>query len=237
MFRVETGTLITQTIKKNYLLKFDTFKKTDKKKKLTTNEEKKKIEANAKRDKDSETKHLKTKMDRSRFSFVPEENKVNNVYRLFNVEKELGRGASCRVLRVSRNSDHKLMAMKELCQNDRWNPMLFEQEVRMLQTLAGHPNILQFRIQPSNFLFSVFFLFFLMVFFEGCYMDVKNFYICTTLCTGGELFGIYFFFFSLRIKELHSFPERGAAEITKTILDVIGYCHDRNIVHRDLKPG
>ncbi|ETO36446.1 hypothetical protein RFI_00617, partial [Reticulomyxa filosa] len=66
--------------------------------------------------------------NKKQFTFVPEDHVMSNTYSLFEVEKELGRGASCRVLRVSRKSDKKLMAMKEMRKDDRWNPMLFEQE-------------------------------------------------------------------------------------------------------------
>ena len=39
-----------------------------------------------------------------------------------------------------------------------------------------------------------------------------------------------------KIKELRHFQERHAADVMRTILDAMRYCHERNIVHRDLKP-
>ena len=39
-----------------------------------------------------------------------------------------------------------------------------------------------------------------------------------------------------KIKELRHFSERHAADVMRTILDAMRYCHERNIVHRDLKP-
>ncbi|ETO18690.1 hypothetical protein RFI_18560 [Reticulomyxa filosa] len=127
---------------------------------------------------------LKIKINKGKFHFVPDGHVLANVYTLFDVEKELGRGASCRVLRVSRKSDKKLMAMKEMKRDDRWNPMLFEQEVFMLQKLAGTQTYyinIQHIILLNNTDNS----------YEDCYMDDKNFYVCTTLCTGGELFAFF----------------------------------------------
>jgi len=59
-------------------------------------------------------------------------------------------------------------------------------------------------------------------------MDKTNFYVCTTLCKGGELFD--------KIKELKHFNEVEAAAVMKTTISAIAHCHEQNIVHRDLKP-
>jgi calcium-dependent protein kinase len=142
-----------------------------------------------------------------KYPWVDESHIVNDVFALFEVEKELGRGASCRVLKVKNKETGKKSAMKEMVRNDKWNPMLFEQECKILVTLEGHPNILHY---------------------EDCYIDKKNFYVLTTLCTGGELFD--------KIKELRHFSERHAADVMKSLLDAMRYCHERNLVHRDLKP-
>merc|ERR1712002_647498 len=90
--------------------------------------------------------------------------------------------------------------------DDKWNPILFKQEVHLLNTLK-HNNILGYR---------------------DCYMDSRNFYVCTELCKGGELFD--------KIKELKKFNEQQAAKYLATIISAIGHCHSMNIVHRDLKP-
>jgi calcium-dependent protein kinase len=145
--------------------------------------------------------------DTSDFPFVPSDHSVKNVYELFDIERELGRGASCKVMEVSRKTDGARFAMKEMRRDDKWNPMLFEQECRILQKLAGHDNVLHY---------------------EDCYIDTKNFYILTKLCTGGELFD--------KIKSLRHFNEAHAIEVTRTILDAMAYCHKHNVVHRDLKP-
>eukprot|EP00484_Ammonia_sp_Unknown_P029230 CAMPEP_0197025520 /NCGR_PEP_ID=MMETSP1384-20130603/5823_1 /TAXON_ID=29189 /ORGANISM="Ammonia sp." /LENGTH=550 /DNA_ID=CAMNT_0042454055 /DNA_START=134 /DNA_END=1786 /DNA_ORIENTATION=+ len=149
----------------------------------------------------------KKKRFNNKYPWVEEEHNVKNVYDFFDIEKELGRGASCRVLKVKNKKTGALYAMKEMRRDDKWNPMLFEQEVNILQKLSGHANILHY---------------------EDCWMDNKNFYVLTSLCTGGELFD--------KIKELRHFSERHAADVMRTILDSMRYCHERNIVHRDLKP-
>lgn len=94
-----------------------------------------------------------------------------NIEELFSIDRELGRGGSCRVLRVTKISDRTQFAMKELLRDDEWNPILFRQEIAVLHTLR-HPNILEYC---------------------EAYVGDKYFYICTRLCTGGELFGMFFF--------------------------------------------
>lgn len=57
---------------------------------------------------------------------------------------------------------------------------------------------------------------------------MKNVYLITELCQGGELFE--------KIVEKEYFEEQYAARIFKQILLGVNYCHQHNIVHRDLKP-
>jgi len=140
------------------------------------------------------------------FPFVPGHQNVNNVWAHFNKKKILGKGASCEVAHVIRKHDGAHFAMKQMEREDKWNPILFTQEVDLLTSL-DHPNILRYR---------------------DCYMDNKNFYVCTELCTGGELFD--------KIKLIKKFTEKDAAKILRTIIDAIAHCHKKNIVHRDLKP-
>lgn len=140
------------------------------------------------------------------FPFVDGEHNLNDVWKYFTKERVLGQGASCEVCHVVRKEDSQEFAMKVMVRDDKWNPILFKQEVDLLQTL-DHRNILKYR---------------------DCYMDNKNFYVCTELCKGGELFD--------KIKTEKRFTERQAASILKTIISAISHCHEKNIVHRDLKP-
>ena len=97
--------------------------------------------------------------------------------------------------------------MKELLRDDQWNPMLFKKEIEVLSALSGHPNILDYK---------------------ESYINDKYFYLCTTLCTGGELFD--------KVKKLKHFSENQAAQVVTTVITAIEHVHSRNIVHRDLKP-
>lgn len=140
------------------------------------------------------------------FPFVDPDHIVPDVKKLFEKMKVLGKGASCEVWHAKRNSDKEEFAMKVMVKDDKWNPILFKQEVDLL-TQLDHPAILRYR---------------------DCYMDRQNFYVLTELCTGGELFD--------KIKDIKSFSEKIAAEYLKTIIEAMKHCHDKNIVHRDLKP-
>jgi len=141
------------------------------------------------------------------FPFVEADNNLfPSVMPLFIKQRVLGQGASCEVAQMKRKYDGSEFAVKIMKRDDKWNPILFKQEYELLKKLE-HPNIIGY---------------------EACYMDKTNFYICTTLCKGGELFD--------KIKELKQFNEVEASGIMKTILSAIDHCHDRNIVHRDLKP-
>ena len=80
---------------------------------------------------------------KSKWAWVEDSHVVKDVYQLFAIEKELGRGASCRVVKVHEKSTGKKYAMKEMRRDDKWNPMLFEQECYILKKLSGHANILQ----------------------------------------------------------------------------------------------
>jgi len=140
------------------------------------------------------------------FSFVQLDHNVERVMDLFDKKAILGQGASSEVAHVIRKGDNKEFAMKIMKRDDKWNPILFKQEYDLL-TQLHHPNILGY---------------------SDCYMDQKNFYFCTELCKGGELFD--------KIKEMKKFSEVEAARFIKTIISAIEHCHLKDIVHRDLKP-
>jgi len=143
----------------------------------------------------------------SEFSFVAANHNLRpSVMPLFIKEEILGNGASCEVAKMTRKNDGAEFAVKIMKRDDKWNPILFKQEYELLTTL-NHPNILGY---------------------EDCYMDKTDFYLCTSLCKGGELFD--------KIKEKKKFNEVEAADIMNTIISAIGHCHDLSIVHRDLKP-
>lgn len=142
------------------------------------------------------------------FVFVPDKQRVTDIWQHFDNAGELGKGASCAVYKVKQKQakDSAWLALKQMVRDDEWNPKLFAQEVEILQELR-HPNILEYR---------------------DAWIDRSNFYINTVLCTGGELFD--------RIKELKFFPEKEGQKLMYTLISAIHHCHSKNIVHRDLKP-
>ncbi|KAF5942064.1 hypothetical protein HYC85_019706 [Camellia sinensis] len=64
--------------------------------------------------------------------------------------------------------------------------------------------------------------------YKDAYEDREAVYLVMELCQGGELFD--------RIVARGHYTERGAATITKTILEVVKVCHAHGVIHRDLKP-
>jgi len=140
------------------------------------------------------------------YPWVEPDHNLQDVMPFFKEVRELGQGACSKVLHVVRKEDQEVFAMKVMKRDDKWNPILFKQEYELL-TMLKHPNILGYR---------------------DSYMDHTNFYICTELCKGGELFD--------KIKELKRFREVEAAVYIRTIISAIEHCHSKDIVHRDLKP-
>ncbi|CAI5504814.1 unnamed protein product [Closterium sp. Naga37s-1] len=80
-------------------------------------------------------------------------------------------------------------------------------EVEVMRLLKGHPNIVSL---------------------VDTYEDDTDVHIVMELCEGGELFD--------RIVARNHFSERQAAQVCRTLADVLRYCHSHHILHRDLKP-
>ena len=64
--------------------------------------------------------------------------------------------------------------------------------------------------------------------YKEVFEDKEAVYLVMELCEGGELFD--------RIVAKGHFTERGAALVTKTIIEVVKVCHQNGVIHRDLKP-
>lgn len=86
------------------------------------------------------------------------------------------------------------------------NTIAMTREIDILRRL-NHPNIIQLHEVYENELFI---------------------HIVLEYLKGGELFN------QLQIKGVYS--EKNAAEVFKSMMEALNYCHTRNIVHRDLKP-
>jgi len=152
-------------------------------------------------------------LEPDQFTFVQPDHVVDDFWKLHVLHKEMGTGASCRVLSVhnkkeAAEDERKVVkyACKEMVRDDEWNPRLFQKEYDILTKLK-HPNILKY---------------------ITAWVDRRNFYLLNELCTGGELFD--------RIHKSRKFSEKKAALILTDIISAIKFCHDQNVVHRDLKP-
>ncbi|KAJ1379586.1 Serine/threonine-protein kinase, active site [Sesbania bispinosa] len=80
-------------------------------------------------------------------------------------------------------------------------------EVAIMSTLPEHPNIVKLK---------------------ATYEDNENVHLVMELCEGGELFD--------RIVARGHYSERAAANIARTIAEVVRMCHANGVMHRDLKP-
>ena len=137
--------------------------------------------------------------------FVPSQNIVPNINTFFKYIKQLGSGASCRVLKARNIQNNQLYAVKELVGKIGVNTRLFSEEVKLLKKLH-HPHI---------------------VHYYDCFVDDECYYIATKYCSGGTMLD--------KIIKMKNFSEHQASEYIKVILNAVNYMHSLNIVHRDLK--
>ena len=102
---------------------------------------------------------------------IPPQNIVSNIETIFEYGKQLGHGASCRVLKAKHLKNGKFYAVKELKKSfkrqgiNESNTESFKKEVELLRKLI-HPNILHY---------------------YDCYMDDYCYYIATEYCSGMPL--------------------------------------------------
>ncbi|KAL4199961.1 hypothetical protein AMTRI_Chr03g147390 [Amborella trichopoda] len=80
-------------------------------------------------------------------------------------------------------------------------------EVAIMSSLPEHPNVVRLK---------------------AAYEDSEAVHLVMELCEGGELFD--------RIVARGHYSERAAANVTRTIVEVIQMCHKNGVMHRDLKP-
>ncbi|KAH7291458.1 hypothetical protein KP509_29G017700 [Ceratopteris richardii] len=80
-------------------------------------------------------------------------------------------------------------------------------EIQIMHHLSGHPNVVDIK---------------------GAYEDAANVHMVMELCSGGELFD--------HILQRGHYSERKAAQLMRTIVQVVEACHSLGVMHRDLKP-
>mmetsp|Transcript_36250 Transcript_36250/g.53154 ORF Transcript_36250/g.53154 Transcript_36250/m.53154 type:complete len:560 (-) Transcript_36250:497-2176(-) len=126
--------------------------------------------------------------------------------------KELGHGHYGVVRKCMNRETKEWYAIKSIRKNKVSKVDVLRREITILGEV-DHPNIIKL---------------------VEIHEDVKYLHLVTELCCGGELFDRIIA--KTQSDEGH-FSEKDAANIIRSILDAIRYCHDvKNIVHRDLKP-
>ena len=134
------------------------------------------------------------------YQYIEQQNILEDIADKYKYIKQLGFGASCRVLLVQDTKSNTKYALKELIVDDEYNPMCFKKEIKLLSML-DHPNILKY---------------------HESYIDPHNFYIATQYCHGGDLFQ--------RLQQSHKFTERCAAQMIHTIIDAVAYLHEKGMI-------
>ncbi|GLT34395.1 hypothetical protein SLA2020_089130 [Shorea laevis] len=133
-----------------------------------------------------------------------------DIKRLYNLDKELGRGQ----FGITYLCTEKATGTKYACKSISHQKLATQKdidnvrrEVAILHYMTGQPNIVEFK---------------------GAYEDKQALHLVMELCSGGELFD--------RIIAKGSYSEREAATIGRQIVNVVHACHFMGVMHRDLKP-
>ena len=138
--------------------------------------------------------------------FVPPENMIDDLGSKFIKKKELGSGATSRVILAQEIATKRYFALKQMLIRQPGNLEQFICEYKILSQL-NHENIAAL---------------------YNCYIDRYNYCIAVQYCTGGTLIDY--------IKQMNTFNEVEACKYIKSILNAINFMHRKNIIHRDLKP-
>lgn len=133
-----------------------------------------------------------------------------NIFEKYTFGKELGRGEFGITYVCIDQRTLEIFACKTISKQRLRTEIDVEdvrREVEIMRQLPIHPNIVRYK---------------------EVFEDKEAVYLVMELCEGGELFD--------RIVAKRHFTERGAALLTKTILEVVKVCHEHGVIHRDLKP-
>uniref|UniRef100_A0ACD5WF28 Uncharacterized protein n=2 Tax=Avena sativa TaxID=4498 RepID=A0ACD5WF28_AVESA len=124
---------------------------------------------------------------------------------------ELGRGGFGVAYRCTEAATGARMACKSISKRNLRTVDDIEdvrREVEIMRHMLPHPNIVSL---------------------STAYEDDEAVHLLMEICEGGELFD--------RIVARGHYTERAAAEVTRTIVEVVQMCHRNGVIHRDLKPG
>ncbi|KAJ8645172.1 hypothetical protein MRB53_006920 [Persea americana] len=128
----------------------------------------------------------------------------------YELGRELGRGEFGVTYLCTDKSTGDVLACKSISKKKLRTAVDIEdvrREVEIMKHLPRHPNI---------------------VTLKDTYEDDNAVHLVMELCEGGELFD--------RIVARGHYTERAAANVIRTIVEVVQMCHKQGVMHRDLKP-
>ncbi|KAH7685044.1 Non-specific serine/threonine protein kinase protein [Dioscorea alata] len=134
----------------------------------------------------------------------------SDFHRRYQLGPELGRGEFGVTRRCIATYTGEVLACKSISKRKlsvALDSDCLRREVEIMASLPDHPNIVKLK---------------------DVHEDANAVHLVMELCEGGELFD--------RIVKRGRYTERAAANITKTIVEVVKLCHSCGVIHRDLKP-
>lgn len=137
-------------------------------------------------------------------------NKTGHLKEFYNLGQKLGHGQFGTTFLCIEKGTGQSYACKSIAKRKLLTDEDVEdvrREIEIMHHLAGHPNVVSIK---------------------GAYEDAVAVHVVMELCAGGELFD--------RITKRGHYTERKAADLVRTIGDVIEACHSLGMMHQDLKP-
>jgi serine/threonine protein kinase len=145
---------------------------------------------------------------------------TKTLYKEYTPLNPLKKGGNATIWKVQHNETHKIFAMKKWRRNrpditKARSEMYVANEIKHLQMLKGHPNIVSI---------------------EDVCEDEEFVYIIEELITGPSL-EYYCCPYTEKTEQYKVDPERFVKKVVRGILNGIEACHDKNICHGDIKPS
>ncbi|XP_047161846.1 calcium-dependent protein kinase SK5-like [Vigna umbellata] len=136
--------------------------------------------------------------------------RTENLREVYTLGRKLGQGQFGTTFLCTHNATGRTFACKSIPKRKLLCKEDYDdvwREIQIMHHLSEHPNVVRI---------------------HGTYEDTSSVHLVMELCEGGELFD--------RIVQKGHYSERQAANLIKTILEVVEACHSLGVMHRDLKP-